>query len=158
MQSGQQITPDMAKRLLEHSQGHAQAIMQNKDKQGMELLKQLQPGADMLAQIAQGGQPQMAPQAQGGGVPPQAGAPQGGQPMQPPPSPLEVAQAQSDMQSKKLGDSARLMGGLSQLINANVPVSADQINQVMNDAGLPPLGGPPVAPPKQVTASTTIQR
>jgi hypothetical protein len=61
MQSGQPILPDTAQRLLQHSQGHAQAIAQKKDKEGLALVKQLQPLAGALQQIAQGGAPQQMP-------------------------------------------------------------------------------------------------
>ncbi len=71
MGAGEPLSPDFLMRAVKHVQGHAQQMAQKKDKEGLAMIKQLEPMVQQLMQsIQQQPQPLM-----GGGAPP---APMGG--------------------------------------------------------------------------------
>lgn len=127
------ITPGQAALIGQHTGDHLQQLAQRKDPLAKTIERQMLPMLQILAQVAQS-QPQMM-----------AGAPQMGQPM--PPGAPAASQNGANGQNQQISDAAKLMNGLSGLLKAGVPVSHDEINAVMRDAGLPPLPFEPIVSP-----------
>ena len=145
LQTGEPITPEMARLLLQHGGAHAQALEQKKNPQAKQIEQQAAPVIAALGHIAQ--QPDQPPQnvvpgpgaspaaLPAPGAPPAAGA-------QPPPTP------------------DKLMNGLAALMKSGAKITNADINTVLAQAGLPPLPGPanaPAAPPEPVVAPTQPQ-
>jgi hypothetical protein len=131
LQTGEPITPEFARLALQHGADHDNALMQKKDKMIGQVRQTMAPLVQYLSSIAQ--QDQQMPQnvVAGPGAPPsQPGAtPTTGAPAS---DPAKAAKDQQDSASK-------LLNAFAGLIKAGTPVSAEEINAAMAQAGMPPL-------------------
>jgi hypothetical protein len=146
--TGEAITPELAKLLLQHCAQHDNALVQKKDPQLGVIRAASQPLIQYLGQKAN--QPDMnAPQnvvpgpGAPGSLPPAAGSQPGAGGAQPkPPDPV--------------GDATKIMNALAALIKAGVPITQAELNTAFSEAGLPPLATQPVVvtpPPPQPAAA-----
>lgn len=145
-QTGEPITPETAQLVLQHSQGHAQGIQQSKDKQGMMMLKQLQPYAQVLQQIvaqASQGIPGGSIPGPGEGPMPQGAAPQ--LPSGPAGAPQLPAPQQPGVPAP-----AQPQGGTAATIQLQTPAPVVDLSQVHIPAPVVTVKAPVVNVPAPV--------
>lgn len=149
IQNGRTITPLFAKLMLQHGAAHDQALMQKKDKMIGQVRQQIAPMVQFLSMKAQE-QPQNVIAGPGApSVQPDA-SPSTGNPA---PDPTKAAKDQQDSASK-------LLNAFAGLIKAGTPVTADEINAAMAQAGMPPLNIHPasqIQPPQPMAQGAGLQ-
>jgi hypothetical protein len=127
MQTGEPVTPEFARLMLQHIGDHDQALMMKKDKMIGQIRQQIAPLVQYLSSVAQQDQqlPQNVVNMQGGAAePPSTSA-----------APIDPAKAAKDQQDS----ASKLLNAFAGLIKAGTPVTADEINAAMAQAGMPPL-------------------
>jgi hypothetical protein len=135
VQAQEQITPELARLLLQHGAEHDQQMQEKKVKEIGQVRQQMAPMIQYLGQIAQSDQAQNVIPMGGAASPstPSTGAAS---------APKDPVDAAKDVQ-----DSAtKLITALSGAISKGVPITPEQLNDAFVQAGLPPL--PPGSPSK----------
>ncbi len=134
MQQQRPIDPLTAQLFIQHGMQHDQALAQKKDPAIGQVRQQMAPVVQFLQGIAQQGQ-QPSNVVPGPGAPASPGPSTGA----PPVDPAKAAQMQQDSATK-------VMQALAALIKAGTPVTVDEINTAMAQAGLPPLQSSSIQP------------
>jgi hypothetical protein len=144
------VRPRMARLVLMHGGDHQQGLINKKDPEAKAIAQQLGPMLQVLGVIAKQPDPdeirtaQVQQASQGNVVPMQPGMPAAGSAAQGnSPTPAPVAQDQQNDPAKQV---PALMQGLASLKKAGVPITYDDINAVLERAGLPPLQASPAIP------------
>lgn len=154
MHAQEPITPEFAKLMIQHEQSHEQQMGQKRGKRLPQIKQAAMPYLQLLSQIAQSEQqPQNVIQGPGGPPPPQQ------EPIDP------IKQAELQLKQQKQGadiqrDQAKiqldtrkvaisLQNSLASLQKAGVPITEEQINKALADAGLPPITQP-IQPTQQI--------
>lgn len=128
IQAGEPITPELARLLVQHGAEHDQAMQQKKNKMIGQIRQQMAPMIQYLGSIAMQ-QPENVV-SMGGAASPTSASPTGGATSAP--TPMEQAKDQQDSATK-------LLNALTNASKAGVPITEDQLNQTLAQAGLPPL-------------------
>lgn len=136
LQTGEPITREFATLAMAHGGQHEQALQQKKSPQAGQYDPPTLMVLHTLAAIAQG-KPMPGPQ-----VMPPPGANAG-------PAPAATGLPGATAGPGDPPDGAKIMNALAGLIKVGVPVTHDQINTALADAGLPPLPAPAPAAPSQ---------
>lgn len=141
LKSGQPIPPPVAQMLLQHGIEHQQSAMMKRDKQSLQQIKS-DPTIQQATQALEGIMSQAQQQQQA--AMPDNGT-QGG-PLMPP---GQAAPPQQEDKPSAVGNM------LASLMKAGAPVSLDDINGVLVNAGLAPIHGASniVTPPPKPTAA-----
>lgn len=138
VQTGEPITPEFARLILQHGAEHDNALAQKGDPNLNQVRSQMQPMLDFLSQVAATQQQLPSNVVPGPGGAGDQGVPPGSQP------------APGGSQDP-IGDATKVMNALATLKKAGVPVTDEEVNQALESAGLPPLQAgtpiPPEAPP-----------
>jgi hypothetical protein len=143
------VRPRMARLILMHGGDHQQQLLQKKDPEAKAIAQQLAPMLQVLGVIAKQPDPdeirtaQVQQAGQSNVVPMQPGMPAAGSAAQGVSAPAPVAQDQQNDSAKQV---PALMQGLASLKKAGVPITYDDINAVLERAGLPPLQASPAIP------------
>jgi hypothetical protein len=153
VQTGEgRVTPEVARLILQHGADHDNALAQKGDKNINQVRQQMQPMIEYLSQVANS-QPLPSnvvpgPGTEAGGPGLAAGggqAPGGAMPSEDP-----------------IGDATKVMNALATLKKAGVPITDEEVNKALTNAGLPPLqAGMPIPPepvPEQPKKSFSIKR
>jgi hypothetical protein len=136
IQVGPQLTPEQARLFLQHGAEHDQALMQKKNKMIGQIRQQMAPMIQYLGDLAQ--------QDQAQNVIPMGGAASG---MTQNAAGAASAPKDPGDAAKDVQDSAtKLITALSGAMKAGIPITPEQLNDALVQAGLPPL--PPGSPAK----------
>lgn len=144
IQTGEPISPELARLLLMHGQGHLAALQKKKDPALKQLQQQLQPFIQGLLQLAQQPDQQPSNVIQGPG----AQQPQGQTEQL---NAADAAKLQLDAQKT----AAAVANSLAGLIKSGVTITDAEINKVLQQMGLPPLA---VQPSTQSVSQPPIQQ
>jgi hypothetical protein len=129
----EQITPELARLLLDHGAQHTNAMAQQKNPEAAAVTAQLHQVIQILGQIAQSGGPSNVVQMPGAAAPPQlTNGDQGG----------ASDAADADQKTKDLAVKAGNM--LVNMAKAGMPVNHAEINKVLAELNLPPLATNPI--------------
>jgi hypothetical protein len=124
VQSGQEKppTPQQAQALSQHIQGHLQALQQKKDPLAKQASQQFMPILQMLAQV---GQQQNLPAANGVA--------------QPPPAPMANGADQGGAAGNNQDKPSAVANALANLMKSGAQISVDDVNAALLNMKLPPL-------------------
>lgn len=142
MHAQEPITPEFAKLMIQHEQGHEQQMGQKRDKRLPQIKQAAMPYLQLLSQIAQSEQqPPNVIQGPGGQQPQQQIDPlkQAELAMKGQKQSADIQRDQAKVQLDAQKVAASLSNSLAALKKAGVPITNEEINKVLAQAGLPPL-------------------